>query len=410
MTHVTTDLVPARGRLLTSQARWGAIIAGVVVALAVLCVLQLLGLAIGVSIIDLSDAEVIGDGFGIGVVIWSIMSWCAALFLGAMLTARLSGEGDEAVGVLNAVTLWALTGLLVMVLAYTSITSLVGGTFSLASSAVSGTVSAVKSTGQAVGSTASSLSQGDSVIGDEVIALLKDGASEAVASGGGQQGPSADEVRRSIEQLDAETVRAFAGHIASGDVDAATNELADNVALSERDLRRLVQRASTQIQQALGTADNNQPLSEDVLNRAKSSLASGLADLDRPGGPDVGARDIRSALDDLDIEVMQTIAWRLVQGDTDGAKAALVANTSLTRAEADELIAGAEANLEETVARYREQAEEYAETASDYAQRVLWVAFVVSTLSLGASVLGGWIGTQPITRRVVQTPGTRVAP
>lgn len=413
MTQLTNDRAdPARGngRFITSQARWGAIIAGVVVALAVLCFLHLLGLAIGVSIIDLSDAEVIGEGFGIGVVIWSILSWCAALFLGAMLAAWLSGEGDEAVGLLNGVTLWAVTSLLVMVLAISGLTSLVSGTFSLASSTVSATVSAVKSTGGAIGSAASTMFEGDSAVGDEVIALLKEGASEAAASGGSDQGPSAAEIRRSIDQLDAETIRTVVRHLASGDVDAATEALADNIALSQRDLRRLVQRASAQIQQMMGTAGNDQPLSQDVLDRAKSAIASGLEDFDRPGGPEVDRSDIRSALDDMDIEVLQTVAWRLIQADADGAKAAVVANTSLSRAQADELIDGVETDLDQAVNEYRAKAEEYADEAGDYAQGVLWVAFLVSTLSLGAGVLGGWLGTQPINRRVVASTRTRAAP
>lgn len=405
MTQVNSDHAPARKHLISSQARWGAILAGVAVALALLCFFQLLGLAIGVSIIDVSGGDAFGKGIGIGAIIWSILSWVVALFLGAMLTARLSGEGNEAVGLLNGVTLWAATSLLVLVMAYTSIASIIGGTYSLVSSAVSASASAVQSTGQAVGSAASYLSDGDSVVADEVIAFLKEEASEAVASGGGVQGPSASEIRRSIDQLDGETVRAFAGHLVDGDLDAATSELADSIELSERELRRLVERASTQIQQLLGTAGNDQPLSEDLLDQAKSAIASVLGDLDSPSGPDVSRRDIRAALDDLDAEVLQTIAWRLVQGDVDGARNALVANTSLTRAEADDLVAGIESDIDETVTRYRERAEEYADTAGNYAQGVLWSAVFVSILSLVASALGGWLGTQPATRRgTVRTP------
>ena len=216
-------------------------------------------------------------------------------------------------------------------------------------------------------------------------------------------------MRRSIDQLNAQTVRAFVRHLVEGDVDSALDELADNIALSERDLRRLVERASQQVQELLGTADSGQPLSEDVLNQSKSALASGLEDFAGEGGSDVSRRDIRSALDDLDTEVMQTIAWRLVPGDADGARSALIANTSLTRAEADDLINGIETNLEQTVTRYREQAGEYTDAVGSYAQRVLWSAFFISTLSLVASALGGWLGTRPVPRRAMQARDTREA-
>ncbi len=405
MNQATPNYTSDAEHLRTPQARWAAIAAGVAVAIATLSFLHLLGLAIGVSVIDLSDAAAFGEGLGIGVIIWSILSWVASLFVGAMLAARLSGEGSETVGLLNGVTLWATTSILVMVLAFTSMASILGGTLSLASTAVSASASAVKSTGEAVGSAvgsgASYLQEGDSVVADEVAATLKDQASREVARLGGEDGPSADEVRRSIDQLDSDTVRAFAGHLVEGDIDAATEELADDVALSERDLRQLVDGASERVQQLLGNAGDGESLSEDVLNRTKSTLAEGLAGLDSPGGPDVTRSDIRSALDDLDPAVMRTIAWRLVQGDVEGAQSALVANTSLSRAEADDLISGIEEDLGATVDRYQEQAAEYADTAGDYAQGVLWGAVFVSTLSLGASALGGWIGTRPVVRRNV---------
>ena len=144
-----------------------------------------------------------------------------------------------------------------------------------------------------------------------------------------------------------------------------------------------------------------------MASLTKSALASGPADFDAPGGPDVSTTDVRSALDDLDTQVMQTIAWRLIQGDESVARHALVANTSMSRDEADDLIAGIETNLKQTVTRYREKAAEYADQAGDYAQGVLWVALFISTLSIGASALGGWLGTQPVVCRIANTPRAR---
>lgn len=406
MTTATTHPVATQGHLITSQARWGPILAGVVVALAVLCFFQMLGLAIGVSIVDLSDGDAMGSGFGIGVAIWATISWIASLFLGALLTARLSGERNAAVGLLNGVILWASTSLLVTVLAFTSLTSILGGTFSLASSAVSASASAVGSAGRAVGSAASSIT-GESPFADEVIALLKDEASQAIA--GGPDGPSAQEVRQSIDQLDAEAMRAVATHLIDGDIDAAVGELADRIAMSEADLRRVLERASQQVQQMIGTADSGQPLSQDVLNEVKSALASRLAELDSAGGTDVAESDIRAALDDLDVQVMRTIAWRLIQGDADGARDAVIANTSLSRREANELIDGVQERVTEVADTYMEQAEEYAETAADYAQQVLWVSVLVSILSLAASAAGGWIGTLELPRRTTRTTRTTEA-
>lgn len=407
MSRIVTD-PPARGHLITSQARWSAIFAGVLVALALLCFLHLFGLAIGVSVIDITDAAAIGEGLGIGFIIWSILSWLAALFLGSMHTARLSGEANETVGLLNGVTVWATTSVIVIALSVTGIASAVSGAFSVAGTAVSSSATAVGSvastTGSALGSAMTQFTQGDAPVADEVSAILKQQASEAIADTTGDSGPTAQEIRRSIDQIDAETIRAFANHLVNGDTEAAADALADDIALSERDLNRLAEAVSRELQQMLGTADNNQPLGQDVLNQAKSSIASTLEDFDRPGSPDVSRNDIRTALDDLDPAVLQTIAWRLVRGDADGARNALVANTALTRAESEELISGVQAEIDQTVTRFREQAEEYADEAGDYAQGLVWTAFLIATLSLASSALGGWVGTRPITRRTAARP------
>lgn len=407
MSRIVTD-PPARGHFITSQARWGAILAGVIVALALLCFLHLFGLAIGVSVIDWTDAAVVGEGLGIGIIIWSIISWLAALFLGSMHTARLSGEANETVGLLNGVTVWATTSVIVTALSVTGAASAISGAFSIAGTAVSSSASAVGSVASASGSTLGSavtqLTQADSPVTDEVSAILKQQASDAIADTTGESGPTAQEIRRSIDQIDAETIRSFANHLVDGDTEAAADALADDIALSERDLNRIAEAVSRELQQMIGTADNNQPLGQDVLDRAKSSIASALQNFDRAGPPNVSQDDIRAALDDLDPAVMQTIAWRLVRGNADGARNALVANTALTREESDELISGVEAEIDQAVNRFREQAEEYADEAGDYAQGLVWTAFLIATLSLASSAIGGWLGTRPITRRTAVRP------
>lgn len=61
-------------------ASWAAIICGLVVTTATAWLLSLLGSAIGASVLDGTDADALGDGFGIGAIIWIVFTGLAAFF------------------------------------------------------------------------------------------------------------------------------------------------------------------------------------------------------------------------------------------------------------------------------------------------------------------------------------------
>ncbi len=380
---------------------WGALLAGLLVTLGVLWFLHLLGLAIGVTVIDLADP---GAGIAWYAVAWMVVSALAALLLGAMCTSRLTGEPSETVGMLHGVCLWAASTVVLVIFGSMGLSALARGSFAMVETGLSAASSGVAHVASGAETTGSALiEERRSPIVDEIRAGLKSRASEMLARAGDEdnRSPSPQEIERSIEQMDEQTLRTFAARLLEGETDAAVEELAERVELSERDLERLATGVSREVQELLGTADDQQPLAADIRRELKGILSRRLADLDQSGGTEVTAQDLRSTLDDLDAEVMQTIALRLLRGDAENARNALVANTSLTRQEADALIAGVRTEVEQAAGRYEEQLEDIAETAGAYGQGALWTSVVLTTLGLGAAVLGGAGGAQ--STRVVRT-------
>jgi polyhydroxyalkanoate synthesis regulator phasin len=124
-----------------------AVLAGAVVGVVVLFLLGLLGLAIGLATIDPASAgdDTPGAGaFGIGTAIWGIISFLIALFAAGWIAGRLAGDPKKLDGMLHGVVAWALTTLVVMWLMTTTVSSMIGGAFSLLGNVASASAQAVQ--------------------------------------------------------------------------------------------------------------------------------------------------------------------------------------------------------------------------------------------------------------------------
>lgn len=128
------------------RVRWGAIVAGLVVATAVQVVLSLLGLAIGLAALD---PESSAKSFGIGTGLWTILTALTALFVGGMTAGRLAGVLERRDGFLHGVLLWALSTLLTIWLLSRGLGALFGGALNLTGSLVGGAARAAGSAASA---------------------------------------------------------------------------------------------------------------------------------------------------------------------------------------------------------------------------------------------------------------------
>ncbi|TCQ95054.1 PhnA-like protein [Neorhizobium sp. JUb45] len=121
------------------KVSWGAILAGVVIALAVQFLLNLLGVGIGAAILDpaTSDNPQVRT-FSIGGGIWFVLAGIVSAFLGGYVASRLSGRASRSTGGYHGLTSWAVTTLVVLYLLTTSVGALIGGAFSGLSSVIGG--------------------------------------------------------------------------------------------------------------------------------------------------------------------------------------------------------------------------------------------------------------------------------
>lgn len=265
-------------------ARWGALFAGLALVSATGWVLSLLGSALGFSIADTTDMEAMGQGFGIGVAIWMVLSWVAAYFVGGLLTGRLCGSPERRVGMLHGITLWSVGTIVTVVLGAWGLQSLLQAGRAVAAGAadVAGaTVSAVGQ-GNGGGQQQGMLADLSRVVAAPVarqveVELKRESGrvlAEAAQEGQQQQQPQQQppgeqgqtgtagprvrpqEVQQALEQLDSQTLQEAAVELISGRPEGAEQVLARNTTLTEQQISAIVsgvqQRVDEEVRQLRG--------------------------------------------------------------------------------------------------------------------------------------------------------------
>lgn len=93
---------------ISHRIRWGAIVAGAILAVGLWILFHVLGLAAGLTAIDPSSPGSLRAA-GIGTGVWSVIASLLALFGGGVVAGRLAGPIDRLGGALHGAVLWALT-------------------------------------------------------------------------------------------------------------------------------------------------------------------------------------------------------------------------------------------------------------------------------------------------------------
>jgi hypothetical protein len=136
--------------IMLNKVSWGAILAGVVVALVTQLILNLLGIGIGAAILDPSAGAAdnpSATGLSIGAGIWWTVSGILAALAGGYTAGRLAGKKESTAG-WHGLTTWALTTLVVFYLLTTAVGGLLGGAYRTVTSAVGNVAETVGSTAQ----------------------------------------------------------------------------------------------------------------------------------------------------------------------------------------------------------------------------------------------------------------------
>jgi len=175
--------------ILLNKISWGAVFAGVVVALVVQLILNLFGIGIGAATLDPgTDDNPSARTFSIVAGMWWMLSGIIASFAGGYAAGRLAGQPKESTAGWHGVIAWALTTIVIFYL----LTSAVGGILGGAYNTITGMTGSVASTvGGAVRTVAPGIAQAPdpfssieqslrSVSGGNDPAALRDAATVAM--------------------------------------------------------------------------------------------------------------------------------------------------------------------------------------------------------------------------------------
>lgn len=109
-----------------SRISWSAVFAGTLVALVVMGVLNILGIAIGAVAIEAGAQEA---GFGVGAGIWWTLTALVGLFLGGWTAGHFSDADVRSDGLMHGVVTWSLFTLATFLAVTTTIGQIIGGAF-----------------------------------------------------------------------------------------------------------------------------------------------------------------------------------------------------------------------------------------------------------------------------------------
>lgn len=144
--YTSRTTIPTGGTPFYRRISWGAIIAGTLVAMVTMLILNLLGIGIGLGSINPVEETAPFSGLGTGSIIWWVVSNLVAIFAGAWVAGKLAGVPKSSTSTMHGVLSWCLYTLA----SFWILTTAVGSIISGVGSVVSGTLSAAGSGIEAV--------------------------------------------------------------------------------------------------------------------------------------------------------------------------------------------------------------------------------------------------------------------
>lgn len=230
-TSITSDpgpepVPPLRSQLvdgtrMTSNARWGAIFGGVVMAAGIWIVLHLFGMGVGLTAIDPNETSSL-RAIGIGAGIWSVIAPVIALFVGGLVVSRLAPTPNRLNRVIHGGLVWSVATLVATTILVMLASSIVRGAVATGGQVADTMAGAVTDTAGTVDrDTLSSLGiNGNDLLGPINQRLRAAGKPEVTAA-----------------QLDAAVKDVLRTAVRTGNIDrqSLVTALADNTALTARD-------------------------------------------------------------------------------------------------------------------------------------------------------------------------------
>jgi hypothetical protein len=174
--YAAVDAVATRTR---ARLSWGAIFAGVVIAVAVQLLLGILGTGIGLSMVDPTEGTTPGAaGFGIGAGIYWLITTVIALGAGGYAAARVSGVTERFDALVHGLVVWGVTLILTIYLLTSAVGGIIGGAFRTVGSVASAAGSTVGAAARAAPTAASVAGIDQNDIRQEASDYLSDAPSD----------------------------------------------------------------------------------------------------------------------------------------------------------------------------------------------------------------------------------------
>ena len=146
---------------LLNRLSWGAVFAGVALAIVTQLLLNMLGVGIGLSALDIGPgADNSGTGFSIGAGLWWVLSGIIAAFVGGIAAGRLAGAAHGDTARWHGLITWCVSTLLVVYLLTSAVGGVLGGAFHVLGGVASGAGKAAATTASGV----ASVTDGDAVM------------------------------------------------------------------------------------------------------------------------------------------------------------------------------------------------------------------------------------------------------
>ena len=260
---------PLRSQLETtrasSNARWGAILGGVVMASALWVALHLFGMGVGLTAIDPNGDNSL-RGIGIGTGIWSILAPMIALFVGGLVVSRLAPSPSRLTRVIHGGLVWAVAALASVAMLFMIASSLVRGAVATGGK-VAGAVAGVVEGGAGTvdGGTLSSLGiDSQELLGPINQRLRADGKPEVTAA-----------------QLEAAAKDALGTAVRTGNMDRPmlVKALAANTALSPGDANEIATAIESRWQDVRARAGEMKDRAETAALQAAETTGKALLGL-----------------------------------------------------------------------------------------------------------------------------------
>jgi len=265
--------IGAAGKL--RRISWGAVFAGLALALVTQLALYLLGLNIGALTVNPMAEQDPLAGLGTAFVIWDAASTLIALFIGGWVAGRLAGNPSQTDGAVHGLVVWATTILASIVLLSTTVGSVLNSTANLLGQTASATGSLVANvapeTADAVQAVAeeTGVTLSPEVIQERAVAFI------------------AEDTDIEVEITDQEAFRqglidfgtaATQDGISEADREALQTSLAETTTLTEDQLEEVVASVETNVDQLVAqvqsTVDNAQEQAAQVAGNTADMIST----------------------------------------------------------------------------------------------------------------------------------------